>query len=726
MVHTATTTFAPMTSVAPVMAAETETEMDPNLPLPSNVTAPGKEFTANGLTTGGEFFSSVATRPDGGYVIAYTDTSYTDGEEGAGIRMRIFDKDGKGGPDIHVNNLMDGGQYQPQVAILANGDIVVAFNDEAARDGEGDAVMARIFDSTGKPLNGPDGKPLEFQVNTSAMGDQENSSITALADGGFLIAFQSGSGDGSGLSIRAQRYNADGSKNGGEFQVNGATTGDQELPSITALKGDNAGGFVAVYESHAGDNNGLFHDGTRDGSIIARIFHADGTVSGEIVVDKANRAYVNTAPNVVALDNGGYAVTWQAQSENPTNNPLIDDDDSNIQMQIFDAHGNKVGDQLQVNQDGNEYQQAPKITELSNHLLLVTWEHEIDLNNEPGEDPGQIKGRVVDEMGNPVGPEFTINGPQFSAGDQHGPSIAALPNGQFIVTWTGDDGDDDGIRAQIFSVDGNGSVTQVTPLTINIGASLTDTDGSEKLSLSVSGVPAGVTLTDGAHTFMSTAQNHGMVDVSDWKFANLTVVGATSNFQLTVTATSTETADPTHPATVSQTIDVVLPSQQPTDAPHITGGTGNDTLFGGSGNDVLTGGGGNDAYQFGRGGGHDSIVNGTGTTAHGELDFGANITNQQLWFQRGGTNNNDLTIIVMGTHDQITVGNWFGSAGARLAEIKTVDGVEIDAGKVLTLVQAMASYSSAHTGFDPTTVTSATQLPQNGTLENAITANWHG
>ncbi len=143
-------------------------------------------------------------------------------------------------------------------------------------------------------------------------------------------------------------------------------------------------------------------------------------------------------------------------------------------------------------------------------------------------------------------------------------------------------------------------------------------------------------------------------------------------------------------------------------------------LFGGSGNDVLTGGGGNDTYQFGHGGGQDRIVNGTAasTAPSGELDLGAGISANQLWFQRNG---NDLSISVMGSHDQVTVGGWFSGAGSQLAGIKTADGMTIGAG-VSQLVQAMAAYSSAHADFDPSAVA---QAPNDPTLQNTIAASWH-
>ena len=710
-----TSTATVTVNVAPVADAPTlSVSSQAATALPANTSRVGAEFQANGLTVGGEFFSDVATFSDGGYVVAYTDTSYTDGEENSGIRMRIFDANGNGGADIHVNTTVAGGQYQPKIAILADGKFVVSWDDEGATvgDTDGDAVRAQIYNRNGTKVGG------EFIVNTTTAGNQDNTSIAALPNGGFVVTWDDTSGQGgdaSGSSIKAQIYDGGGNKVGGEFLVNSQMTNDQQLPSVAALKGVNSGEFVVAWE----DDSGLNNDGARGGSIKAQTFDSNGNkVGGEVLVDTRNMTYVNTIPNVVGLANGGYAVTWQGQSDG-TGNPGIDDDDSNIMMQIFDKNGAKVGTQLQVNTKALQYQQAPRITELTNGFIVVTWEDVEDLGEIPNGDNGQIKAQVIDQQGHKVGGEFAIN--FNAAGEQHTPAIAALPNGQFIVTWTdasgvGADKDDDGIRAQVFAV-GTGGVTQVNSVNVSIGANVTDKDGSETLQVMVSGIPVGVTLSDGVNTFTAMDAAHTSVDVSNWKFGSLTASGATSNFQLTVTATSTDTATfsdgSVHTSTsqpVVQTVNVALPS-------NTTGGAGNDVLFGSSANDVLTGNGGNDTYQFGHGGGQDRIVNGTASsmTASGELDFGANITDNQLWFQRNG---NDLTIDVMGSQDKITVAGWFNGAGSQLQEI-TAGGMKIDAG-VTQLVQAMASYSSSHAGFDPTT---ATQAPAE--LQTTIAASWH-
>ena len=59
----------------------------------------------------------------------------------------------------------------------------------------------------------------EILVNTTLTGNQDQSTLTALADGGFAIAWRD---DGPAASlIRYQRYDAAGSKIGGEITDTG-------------------------------------------------------------------------------------------------------------------------------------------------------------------------------------------------------------------------------------------------------------------------------------------------------------------------------------------------------------------------------------------------------------------------------------------------------------------------------------------------------------------------
>jgi hypothetical protein len=101
------------------------------------------------------------------------------------------------------------------------------------------------------------------------------------------------------------------------------------------------------------------------------------------------------------------------------------------------------------------------------------------------------------------------------------------------------------------------------------------------------------------------------------------------------------------------------------------------------------------------------------------LDFASGITDENLWFTQSG---NNLNIDIMGTQNQFTIDNWFGTNPASsLGEIVAGNGLEIDSG-VAQLVQAMASYSANNPGFSPTAVS---QAPADTNLQSAISAAWH-
>lgn len=108
--------------------------------------------------------------------------------------------------------------------------------------------------------------------------------------------------------------------------------------------------------------------------------------------------------------------------------------------------------------------------------------------------------------------------------------------------------------APTLSVPAAVTTAEDTAVNIPITGALIDTDGSESLSFSVSGAPSGAILSDGgANTVVSTGDP---IDVTGWNLSNLTVTppaNSDSEFTLTVTATSTESA----PTTTDPTVDTL-------------------------------------------------------------------------------------------------------------------------------------------------------------------------
>ncbi|WP_311884762.1 MULTISPECIES: immunoglobulin-like domain-containing protein [unclassified Pseudomonas] len=118
-----------------------------------------------------------------------------------------------------------------------------------------------------------------------------------------------------------------------------------------------------------------------------------------------------------------------------------------------------------------------------------------------------------------------------------------------------------------------------------ITTALTDTDGSETLSVKISGAPVGSVLSDGAgHTFTVTASS-GDANVTGWNLGSLTVTPPpyyNGQFNLTVTSTSTEMVGGSASSTATIPVTVV-----PAVYNAIVATSADDTVTGTDGNDII-------------------------------------------------------------------------------------------------------------------------------------------
>ena len=118
---------------------------------------------------------------------------------------------------------------------------------------------------------------------------------------------------------------------------------------------------------------------------------------------------------------------------------------------------------------------------------------------------------------------------------------------------------------------------------VSITTGLVDTDGSESLNVTLSGIPQGTVLSDGAgHTaIVGTAP----VNVTGWTLSGLTLKPPTyykGSFDITVTSTATERLGGANSAVDKITVKLYEASYRPD-----VGTKGSDTITGSEGNDVI-------------------------------------------------------------------------------------------------------------------------------------------
>ncbi len=504
----------------------------------------GEEFQVNIYEASAQLWPSVVGLNDGGYVITWSSS----GQDGSsfGVYAQRYDATGaEVGGEFQVNTYTQSGQGSSKITALDDGGFVILW-ESSGQDGSFFGVYGQRFDADGSPVGA------DFRVNTTTENHQSNVEVTLLADGGFVVVWESRGQDdveaSDGIGIFAQRYDADGNTVGGEFQVNTYTSGNQDRAAVTAL---DDGGFVVVWRSANLDEGA-------GSSIYGQRYDADGAaVDGEFMLSQAFG--YQDAPKLISLSDGGFLATW--------NSPYIgDSSDGGVVARRFDANGQPVGDEFIVNSFTEGSQRNPSATLLADGGWVIMWSS----IGQDGDGYG-VFGQRYDADGNRIGREFQVN--SYTTNDQGQVAVTALAGGGFIATWASllQDGDHFGVYAKQYSGD-------IVDAVVGSGGSdvLSDVDGANWMS----GLDGDDTLFglsgddqiyggEGNDTLRGGSGN----DQLDGGLGNDALFGGAGNDQL-------------------------------------DGGAGSDILRGGSGQDILNGGAGNDILRGGKG--NDTLYGGDG------------------------------------------------------------------------------------------------------------------
>ena len=288
--------------------------------------------------------------------------------------------------------------------------------------------------------------PAEFLINTYAGQWQDNPDVTRLADGSFVVVWDSFyfEGDNRFYYIAAQRYSADGRKIGGELLLDNDLSGQSTYPSVTALSD---GGYAVAWETAQGYS---ISDQT---DVYTRTFDADGTPRGDSVKVHPPSGQDQYGAIVTATANGGYTLTWSSYGGSKL------DKWDDVFLRTFDADGQPIGNPKQINTFTEMDQINSQVVTLSNGNVLAIWESEYGGNDYPSYPTDGVRARIYNQAGKPLTGEFMVVGENDSFGGESDIGVAALKDGRFVISWFESSIDADNnvffeVRAQIFANDG--------------------------------------------------------------------------------------------------------------------------------------------------------------------------------------------------------------------------------------------------------------------------------
>jgi Ca2+-binding RTX toxin-like protein len=558
----------------------------------------GGEFLMNTTTANGQYQPAVTVLSDGRFAVAWTDNSVnSDDNSEMSVRTQVFNIDGsKNGSERLVNTTTAANQFDPSITALNAGVYVVVWTDgsQSAPDGNGNAVRGQLFGADGNKLGN------EFLVNTTVASHQYEPTVSLLTDGRFVVAWRDNSetaDDTSYSAVRAQVFNADGSKSGVEFLVNSATFREQYQPTVAPLAG---GRFVVAWTdvSRTGSD-------TSDQAIRAQVFNADTSKSGAEFVVNTITSGNQITPHVSPLLDGRFVVTWGDGSNSPDDLGSVTG--SAVRAQVFLPDGSKGGEEFLVNTTTLGSQVEPRGTPLADGRFVIVWE---DRSNSPDDPSGfaAVRAQVFDPRLTGVSLSGTALGDSWvgTAFDDH---MQGLVGTDLLDGGDGTDTASFAEKTAVVIVALNGA----TPVNVMVGGVVEDTirnienifggfaadllTGDDRANLFRGGDGPDVLVMLGG---TDTAHGEGGNDYLYMGEGNDSALGGAG-------------------------IDVLLleggddTAFGGDDQDYLFGGTGNDVLHGEAGVDVLIGEGGSDTLYGGDGG--DYLYGGAdGDTGYGGAD----------------------------------------------------------------------------------------------------------
>jgi hypothetical protein len=359
-----------------------------------------EENLVNTYTTSVQYRPALAMSGDGNYVIVWE--SYQDGS-GDGIYAQRYNAAGvKQGGEFRVNTYTIGDQINPAVAMNTSGDFVVAWQSED-QDGSKDGVYAQRFNAAGVPQGG------EFKVNTFTTDVQYRPSVGMDASGDFVVAWQSWLQDGSSDGVYAQRFDLDGVPQGGEFRVNTYTNRQQRGASVAM---DASGDFVVAWYSYSQDGAGY-------GVYAQRYTETGALQGGEFRVNVYTQGHQGT-PSVAMDASGDFVVAWQSHTQ--------DGNGYGIYARRFDAAGNPQDGDFKVNTFTNKDQEEPSVAMDADGDFVIAWQSD----TQDGDYWGSYAQRY-NAAGQAIGGELLAN--TYTTQRQRYPSVGMSDENQFVVVW---------------------------------------------------------------------------------------------------------------------------------------------------------------------------------------------------------------------------------------------------------------------------------------------------
>ncbi len=308
------------------------------------------------------------------------------------------------GPMFQVNMFTQGDQGDPAVAIAPDGSFVVVWTSNG-QTGRNNDVFGQRFNADGTPA-GP-----EFQVNVTTDGHQRYSDVAVDAQGNFAVVWQ-GTGVGGRNGVFVRRFDREGNALGGSPAAAGADYAGEVVEDIVEETVEGFLGGILGGQAPRLPRNPV-PDPVSGASDIAT------TIQGEFRVN--NTATAPRHDPAIAMDSrGNFVVTWQSRPGN-----------SDVFARVFDTAGNPLNPEFRVHAENPETQKDPAVAMNDQGDILFAWSSMGQEANTTPDSYGIFARRYT--LNGPVGQEFQVN--ETTENAQVNPQVFIDQQGNSSLVW---------------------------------------------------------------------------------------------------------------------------------------------------------------------------------------------------------------------------------------------------------------------------------------------------
>ncbi|MCB0526708.1 MAG: T9SS type A sorting domain-containing protein [Saprospiraceae bacterium] len=387
-----------------------------------------------------------ATLSNQNFVMTWSTRDGVDGDQ-IGAFFQVFDATGTPVSsvimpysDINPGGIGNQGAFGPFVAALTNGFVVVWESEDGPGDtgpasGQRQDVCFRVYDNSGTALSNT------IRINIAAQEDHIEF-ILPINNNEFVLLFRIDedntgnnddyffqSYDATGMAI-SQLINITGGAHDAFFQT---TDNENAMVALPNSK------FVVAWEARDGA------DGDREGAYF-RVFDTSGSADTPVSTPYSDINPMGTGsqgtpgPRVISLDGGNFVIAWESE-DGPGDEGAAGDDQLDTYFRVYNSSGAPVSGTTKANDITGEEDKFRGILALEGGNFAIAFSPDKDLTGNTDD----IYVRVFNATGTALGSSVEVSG-----GTQNNVynvlntefSMAALSNGNFVVSWGAFDGAD--------------------------------------------------------------------------------------------------------------------------------------------------------------------------------------------------------------------------------------------------------------------------------------------